>query len=129
MREIMTTNAPDQFNVETPLKCPICGGDLVDTMIRRMGHISTHTTWQMHSGRCEEHGWFQAETVGRPPRDIFAVTKPFGTSRRLVINGREFYQFPTVWNDVEFDVRMNRMGKDDRVDPMDAQYWAARPIE
>lgn len=107
----------------------MCGGDLVDTMIRTMGAVSPHITWQMHSGKCEEHGWFQAEIVGRPPRDIFAVTRPFGTSRRLVINGREVYQFPTVWNDVDFDVRMDRMGKADRVDPLDARYWVARPIE
>lgn len=125
----MTTNVQEQFNVETPLRCPVCGGELVDTRISPMGDISTHISWQMHSGKCEDHGWFQAETVGKPPRDIFAVTRPFGTSRRLVINGREYYQFPTVWTDVEFDVRMNRMSKADRIDPMDAQYWQALPIE
>lgn len=122
----MSNQALDQFNVETPLTCPICGGDLVKTMIRELGTITAHTVWQMHIGQCEEHGWFQAEIVGKPPSDIMAVTKPFGTSRRLIVNGREVYQFPTVWNDVDFDVRMDR---NKRVDPMDAQYWKARPIE
>jgi len=126
----MTTHAREEFNVDTPLKCPVCGSKLVDTRISAMGSdISTHLRWHMHSGRCEEHGWFQAETVGRPPRDIFAVTRPFGTSRRFVINGREYHQFPTLWNDVEFHERMNRMSKANRVDPLDPQYWEARPIE
>lgn len=91
-----------------------------------MGDISTHTSWQLHCGMCEEHGWFQAETVGRPPRDIFAVTRPFGTSRRLIVNGREVYQFPTVWAEVDFEMRMNKLNP---VDAMDARYWKALPIE
>ncbi len=125
----MTTNVREQFNVETPLRCPVCESELVDTRITPMGNVSTHTRWFMHSGRCEQHGWFQAETVGRPPRDIFAVNRPFGVSRRLVVNGREVYQFPTVWNQVEFHERMNRMSKANRVDPMDERYWKALPIE
>lgn len=116
----------DQFNVETPLKCPVCGGSLVDTGIRQLGTITRNTAWEMHHGRCEEHGWFQAEVVGRPPREIFAVSKPFGASRRLVIGENEYYQFPTVWNDVELDVRMN---KEKPVDPLDAQYWKPRNLE
>ncbi len=122
----MSTNSPDQFNVETPLTCPICGSDLVITMIRSLGTVTAHTSWQMHVGQCEEHGWFQAEIVGKPPRDIFAVTRPFGESRRLLVNGREMYQFPTVWNDVDFDVRMDRSKP---VDPLDAQYWKPRGLE
>ncbi len=122
----MSTDARDQFNVETPLTCPICGNDLVKTMIRSLGTVTSQTSWQMHVGQCEEHGWFQAEIVGKPPRDIFAVTRPFGASRRLVVNGREMYQFPTVWNDVDFDARMDRSKP---VDPLDAQYWKPRGLE
>lgn len=122
----MSTNLRDQFNVETPLKCPVCGGDLVETSIRTLGTITLNTAWEMHIGRCEEHGWFQAEVVGRPPREIFAVTKPFGASRRLVVGDTEYYQFPTAWNDVELDFRMN---KEAPVDPLDAQYWKPRNLE
>lgn len=122
----MSTNMRDQFNVETPLICPICEGKLVETSIRDLGAITRETRWEMHIGRCEEHGWFQAEVVGRPPREIFAVHKPFGASRRMLVNGREYYQFPTVWNDVDFE---ERMWKHDPVDPLDAQYWKPRSLD
>lgn len=115
----------DQFNVETPLTCPICDGDLVDTRIRTLGTITRNTAWEMHAGRCEAHGWFQAEIVGLPPREIFAVTKPFGASRRLVVGDTEYYQFPTVWNDVEFATRMN---KEKPTDPLEAKYWKPRSL-
>lgn len=122
----MSTDPHDQFNVETPLACPVCGSDLVKTMIRTLGTITSRTSWQMHAGKCEEHGWFQAEIVGKPPRDIFAVTRPFGPSRRLIVDGREVYQFPTVWNDVDFDVRLDR---NKPVDPLDARYWKPQSPE
>lgn len=122
----MSNQARDQFNVETPLTCPICGGALSNTSIRNLGEITANTVWEMHIGECDEHGWFQAEVVGRPPRDIFAVTKPFGASRRLIVDGREVYQFPTVFNDVDFDVRMN---KEQPIDPLDARYWKVRGVE
>ena len=122
----MSAISRDQFNVETPLRCPVCDGALAHTMIRSLGSITPHTSWEMHAGECAEHGWFQAEIVGRPPRDIFAVARPFGASRRLVVNGREVYQFPTVWNDVEFETRMN---KEKPVDPLEAQYWKPKAVE
>lgn len=122
----MSTNLRDQYNVETPLTCPICDGQLVETMIRTLGTITRNTSWEMHLGRCEEHGWFQAEIVGKPPREIFAVHKPFGKSRRLIVNDQEMYQFPTVWNDEDFDIRMNR---EKPVDAFDARYWKPRPVE
>lgn len=122
----MSAISRDQFNVETPLTCPVCDGVLVQTMIRTLGTITVNTVWEMHAGRCEEHGWFQAEIVGKPPRDIFAVTRPFGASRRLVVNDREVYQFPTVWNDAEFTLRMN---KEHATDPLDAKYWKPRALE
>lgn len=121
----MSSNLRDRFNVETPLVCPVCGGDVIDTSIRTLGTVTRETTWEMHIGRCEEHGWFQAEIVGRPPREIFAVTKPFGASRRIVIGDQEYYQFPTVWNDVELKERMN---KENPVDPLDARYWKPRNL-
>ena len=121
----MSTNMRDQFNVETPLKCPVCGGALVETGIRIMGTVTRKTAWEMHSGRCDEHGWFQAEIVGRPPREIFAVTKPFGASRRLIVDGIEYYQFPTVWNDVDLKTRMDKANP---VDPLDAQYWQPKNL-
>ena len=122
----MSTDMRDQFNVETPLTCPVCGGKLVQTIIRTLGTVTRNTIWEMHAGRCEEHGWFQAEVVGRPPRDIFAVNRPFGVSRRLVVGDDEVYQFPTVWNDAGYDVRMN---KEKPIDPLDAQYWKPRITE
>lgn len=122
----MSANMRDQFNVETPLTCPICESGLMDTLIRVMGTATRATQWEMHAGKCEEHGWFQAEIVGRPPREIFAVTKPFGASRRLVINGREYYQFPTVWDDVDMETRMN---KHNPVHALDAQYWKPKPLD
>lgn len=94
-------------------------------MVREMGTVTSHTAWYMHAGECPEHGWFQAETVGKPPRDIFAVTRPFGTSRRLVVNGVERYQFPTVWNDVETKILLDKRHP---VDTMDAQYWKPRKV-
>lgn len=122
----MSTPARDQFNVSTPLRCPICEGQLTKTVIRTLGTVTGNTVWQLHAGQCPEHGWFQAEVVGRPPRDIFAVTRPFGASRRLVIEGVEHYQFPTVWNDVDFETRMNKVHP---ADPLDAQYWKPRGLE
>ncbi len=107
---------------QTPLRCPICGSMLEDTMIGNLGEPNAYRMWQMHAGKCPEHGWFQAEVVGRPPREIFAVTKPFGAARRLVVNGKEVYQFPTVWNDVPGDERLKPH------DPLDPQYWKPRPL-
>lgn len=117
----MSDNLRDQFNVETPLMCPVCGGDLVETGIRTLGSITGGLRWEMHIGRCEEHGWFQAEIVGAPPRDIFAVHKPFGKSRRMVIDDTEYYQFATAWKNVELDQILDRTREP--VDPLDPQYW------
>lgn len=116
----------DQMRSRTPLRCPICHGRLQDTLIRTMGSITPSTVWQMHAGKCPEHGWFQAETVGRPPREIFAVTRPFGVSRRLVIGDNEYYQFPTKYNDLEFGSRRNKY---DPVDQMDPTLWEAYPVD
>lgn len=119
----MSTIMRDQFNVETPLTCPICGGGLEKTMIRTLGTVTRNTAWELHAGHCTEHGWFQAEIVGQPPREIFAVHRPFGASRRIVLGDSEIYQFPTVWSRVDFSTHMN---KEKPVDPLDAELW--KPI-
>lgn len=112
----------NNFRARTPLRCPICEGALEKTMVRDLGHPNAYRQWQLHAGRCPEHGWFQAEVVGRPPREIFAVTQPMGAVRRLVIDGREVYQFPTVWNDVPGNEQLSP------TDPLDPQYWKPRPL-
>lgn len=114
-----SSSAPskDRRNIQTPLRCPICDGQLANTLIRDMGGITADITWQMHAGECGEHGWFQTEVVSRPPREIFAVDQPFGKARRMVIDGEERYSFPTVWM---FEPPKTARSK---VDPLDPRYW------
>jgi hypothetical protein len=110
------------YRAQTPLRCPVCEGALEQTIIQDLGAPNAYRQWQAHAGKCPEHGWFQAEVVGKPPREIFPVTKPFGAARRLVIDGQEIFHFPTVWNDVSYEQRRSA------VDPLDAQFWKIRPI-
>ncbi len=98
----------------TPMRCPICGRELVDVKIRNIGDVTAHLLWQMHAGRCPEHGWFQAEAIGKPPREIFPVNRPGGVARRVTIDGREIFAFPTVWDSM--DPRQ-------QVDPLDPDLW------
>jgi hypothetical protein len=123
----MDQNAPqtfsrDQIRVRTPMRCPICHTQLGDTLIRDLGGVTASIVWQLHAGRCDTHGWFQTEVVSRPPREIFPVTKPFGAARRMVIEGREHFAFPTAWNDLPAAER--RMP----VDPLDERYWQTKPL-
>ena len=99
----------------TPLRCPICNGALTNTQIMPLGAVTADLLWELHAGRCAEHGWFQAELISKPPREIFPVTKPGGAARRFTIDGEPAYSFPTVWNNVD---------SFQRVDPYDPQYWA-----
>lgn len=99
------------------MRCPICGTELVDTLIRDLGGVTADLVWQLHAGRCPEHGWFQAEVISRPPREIFAVNKPFGVVRRMIVNGQEVFAFPTVWSSLPAE-RQRR-----RVDPFDPALW------
>lgn len=115
-----SSHVRDRVGVRTPLRCPICGGELDDTLVRNIGGVTADLVWQVHAGRCPEHGWFQTEVISRPPWEIFAVTKPFGAARRLVVDGREIYSFPTVWNDLPKEARRQR------VDPFDPRYWQVR---
>lgn len=104
----------------TPMRCPICGQELDEVQIRDLGGVTADIVWQVHAGRCPEHGWFQAEVVSRPPREIFPVNRPFGAARRLTIGNDEIFAFATVWNDAPPEVKRSR------VDPLDPQYWEVR---
>ncbi|MDQ3412676.1 MAG: hypothetical protein M3509_11235 [Chloroflexota bacterium] len=109
--------ARDRLRARTPLRCPICRSELVETIVRDLGGVTADLVWQLHAGRCPEHGWFQAEVISRPPREIFAVHKPFGVARRVIVEGHEVFAFPTVWNNLPPERQRQR------VDPFDAQYW------
>lgn len=102
------------------MRCPICDGDLQDVQVRDLGGVTADIVWQVHAGYCPEHGWFQAEIVSRPPREIFPVHRPFGAARRLVLGDDEIFAFSTVWNDASAEVKRSR------VDPFDPQYWKVR---
>ncbi len=104
------------------MRCPVCDGSLQDVLIRDLGGITADITWQLHAGQCPEHGWFQTEVVSRPPREIFAVTRPFGAARRIVVDGREHFSFSTSWNDLPQHERR------EKVDPLDATYWQTKPL-
>jgi hypothetical protein len=107
----------DRVHARTPMTCPVCGKALSKTLIRDLGGVTSDLIWQLHAGECPEHGWFQAEVISRPPREIFPVNKPFGVARRLVVNGKEVYSFPTVWNNLPHDQQRKQ------VDPFDPAYW------
>ena len=110
----------DQVNARSPLRCPVCDGALRNVLIRDLGGVTADLIWQLHAGECPEHGWFQCEVISKPPREIFPVERPFGTARRLVIDGDEIYAFATVWND------LTPAEKRRKVDPFDRQYWKVR---
>lgn len=110
----------ERSGVRSPLRCPVCARELRDIYIRDLGGITADLVWEVHAGECPEHGWFQAEVISRPPREIFPVTRPFGVARRMVVDGEEIFAFPTVWNDVPSEVKRSR------VDPFDERYWQVR---
>ena len=109
----------------------------VRRLARDLGGITADLVWQLHAGECPDHGWFQTEVISRPPREIFAVERPFGIARRLVVDGKEVFSFPTVWNDLPaeekrkrvdpFDPRYWRVRAAGDVDPFDARHWTVRP--
>ena len=113
----------DRVAPRTPLRCPVCTGPLDGVLVRDLGGVTGNLVWEMHAGRCPEHGWFQAEVISRPPREIFPVDRPFGATRRLVIDGQEVYAFPTAWNSVPQAEKLKRTP-----DPFDADYWRAEPL-
>jgi len=105
------------------MRCPICHGELQHVLVRDLGGVTATTIWQLHAGECPQHGWFQAEFVSRPPREIFAVTKPFGAARRVVVDGREYFSFSTAWNDLP------PQEKRQRVDPLEESLWQTSELE
>ena len=86
---------------ETPLRCPITGERLKDVRIIPLGPVTADLTWELHAGRSPEYGWFQAEVISRPPREIFPVTRPGGVARKFLIDGRPVYAFPTLWDSTD----------------------------
>ncbi len=100
----------------TPLRCPVCQSRLENEQISQLGAVTASIPWELHAGRCPEHGWFQAEVISRPPREIFPVDRPGGVARRFTIDGTPAYAFPTVWNNSQVTV--------EAVDPYDETYWA-----
>ena len=101
----------------TPLRCPICQNELDRVVIRDIGGVTADIVWQVHAGFCYDHGWFQAEIVKRPPREIFGVDRPFGPVRRLIVDGEETFAFTTVWGALS--------GNEQRqpADPLDPRFW------
>lgn len=112
--------AKDRANANSPLRCPICDGALGAIYVRDLAGVTADLVWQLHAGECPEHGWFQCEVISKPPREIFPVDRPFGSARRMVIDGDEVYAFATVWND------LTPTEKRQKVDPFDRQYWRVR---
>jgi hypothetical protein len=110
----------DHVNARTPMRCPVCDGLLERVMIRDLGGVTADLIWQLHAGECPQHGWFQAEVISKPPREIFPVERPFGIARRMELDGEEIYAFATVWNDLSPEVKRSR------VDPFDRNYWVVR---
>jgi hypothetical protein len=83
--------------------------------VRPLGAVTADLTWELHAGQCPTHGWFQAEVVSKPPREIFAVARPGGIAREVLIDGQPIYAFPTVWD---------AMDRRSRVDMYDPRLWA-----
>ncbi|MBX3071224.1 MAG: hypothetical protein KF883_12045 [Thermomicrobiales bacterium] len=120
MESFVPVSPRERMGSHTPLRCPICDGELTHTAIRDIGGVTADLIWQVHAGECPVHGWFQAEVISRPPREIFPVTRPFGAARRMVVDGEELFSFSTVWNDVPALIKFSK------VDPLDPQYWRVR---
>lgn len=112
----------DRVAPRTPMHCPICEAALHDVMVRDLGGVTAHLVWELHAGRCPEHGWFQAEVISRPPREIFPVDRPFGSARRLVVDGEEVFAFPTVFNGLPPARRRSN------VDAFDAAMWRVQRL-
>jgi hypothetical protein len=99
----------------SPLRCPVCGGPLRGVHITPLGGVTADLDWELHAGECPEHGWFQAEAISRPPREIFAVSRPGGIARKFTIGGKPLFCFPTIWDKQDPLVK---------TDPYDARFWA-----
>ena len=108
----------DNVRGRTPMRCPICGGELTRVQTRDMGGLTASVMWTMHAGECPEHGWFQAEFSADPPREIFPVNRPFGTARRVIVGDREYFEFRTRWGQMPIENRHFQV-----TDPLDPAMW------
>lgn len=117
-RVLKTDLQRDNVRTRTPMRCPICGGEMTRVQTRDMGGLTASIFWKIHAGECPEHGWFQAEFSADPPREIFPVKRPFGTARRVVVDGREYYEFRTRWGQAEIENRHFH-----ETDPLDPEQW------
>lgn len=113
----------DDVRARTPMRCPVCGGGFERVQTRMMGGLTADIDWTIHAGRCAEHGWFQAEFTADPPREIFPVDRPFGIARRVVIDGREYFEFTTAWGRAQIENRHFH-----EVDALDPEWWAVEPL-
>lgn len=121
---VLKTRVPrDNVRSRTPMRCPICGGELTNIQIRDLGGLTAGILWKLHAGKCPEHGWFQAEFSADPPREIFPVKRPYGTARRVVVDGREYFEFLTAWGRMNIDERHFH-----DVDALDPEMWATQPL-
>lgn len=87
---------------------------LKNVQIIPLGPVTAGLTWELHAGRSDDYGWFQAEVISTPPREIFPVTRPGGTARTIMIDGKPVYAFPTLWD------ATNRL---EPVNMYDPYYW------
>ncbi len=99
---------------ESPLRCPITGERLRDVRVIPLGPVTGELAWELHAGRSEQYGWFQAEVISKPPREIFPVKRPGGSARQMIIGGKPVYSFPTIWDSTD---------RHTPVDMYDPQYW------
>lgn len=124
----------DKVGARTPMRCPLCGGSLTGVHVRDIGGLTAGSLWQIHAGECPEHGWFQTEFVSKPPREIFAVDRPFGTARRVVVKNHEYFSFSTAWGNETERKKLEKVDpletreRDRKVDPLDPRYWATDPV-
>jgi hypothetical protein len=107
----------DRIGARTPMRCPVCDNALQRVMIRDIGGVTANLIWQIHAGHCPDHGWFQAEVISTPPREIFPVDRPFGIAQRVMVDGVEIFSFPTLWN--AQSAKRHR----EPVDALDPRWW------
>jgi hypothetical protein len=92
-------HARDQLDVNVSMACAVFDLKWRNLRARELGGITADLTWLLYAGKCEYHGWFQAEVVSHPLGEVYPVDRPFGVDSRMLINGEEAFAFPTTWND------------------------------
>jgi hypothetical protein len=41
-----------QSGTRTPLRCPLCDGELSNTRVKKIGDVTAHLRWEIHAGEC-----------------------------------------------------------------------------